>query len=121
MQETGPACIEGDERCAEEGAVGLDVTDRNYFQTIQTQPGKEFHFGRPIASRVHGNWVIPLSVAARDESGSLLAVVAAFLDKDYFHQWVASPVVTSEDELILLHRDGSILQAPPAFQYSFGL
>ena len=67
-------------------AVGIDVSDRPYFQIHLQNPEQDLFIGPPNRSRVNNEWSMPISRAVRDVDGNLQGVVVASLEPRYFEQ-----------------------------------
>ncbi|MCR9256043.1 MAG: ATP-binding protein [Alphaproteobacteria bacterium] len=65
-------------------AIGIDVSDRGYFQNHLNNRTEGMVLSDPVVSRVDGMWTWVLSQAVRDASGELQAVVIASLDRRFF-------------------------------------
>ncbi|MFT3916181.1 MAG: sensor histidine kinase [Anaeromyxobacteraceae bacterium] len=65
-------------------AVGIDVSDRDYFRAIQA--GAERALGGITPSRVDGQPVFGLAIAIRDERGALDHLVVAVVEPDRLDQ-----------------------------------
>ena len=71
--------------------IGLDVSDRAYFQQVMAGNATPYFLSEPIASRIDGNWALPVSVPVLDADGTLHGVVVVGVGRDFFDpgQWQA--------------------------------
>ncbi|MCR9221275.1 MAG: ATP-binding protein [Alphaproteobacteria bacterium] len=65
-------------------AVGLNVSDRGYFQVQLDAASSAQHIAEPVVSRVDGRLTFPVSAPIRDAFGRLVGVVVSSVDAGYF-------------------------------------
>lgn len=65
-------------------AVGTDVSFRDYFREIVTDPSRIYFVGAPIISQFDGQWVLPVSAPILDTDRVLRGVVTASVEYGYF-------------------------------------
>lgn len=70
-------------------AVGTDVSFRDYFRQIVTDPSNIYFVGAPIISQFDGQWVLPVSAPILDSDMVTRGVVTASVDYSHFDpsQW----------------------------------
>jgi len=93
----------------DDGAVGLDVSDREYFQAHAAGESTDVHLSRPITSRVDGRPALPVSLAVRGDDGRLLAVVVAGVEPEYFRGLFRTLSSETRLDAALFRTDGSRL------------
>ncbi|MEM1023526.1 MAG: ATP-binding protein [Myxococcota bacterium] len=65
-------------------AIGLDVSDRGYFESALTSSTSRLLLGVPVVSRVDGRIALPMSRPVRGPEGALLGVVVASVNAGFF-------------------------------------
>ena len=63
-----------------EPAKGRNISDRGYFRVHLKEQNRTIFLGKPVRSRVDGQWSIPVSMAVRSKDNGLVAVVASAVD-----------------------------------------
>jgi len=97
------------ERPPEGGAVA----DHDFIRVHQQSVSGLF-LGKPIVSRVNGQWVLPISQAHRDANGRLVAVVAVMIHLDRLNALFESIRHKPNGTIALFRTDGSLLGRGPA-------
>ena len=105
----------------DQASPGVDVSDQPYFLVHADNPQAGLFMSDPVVSEAKGAWTWDFSLAVRDPGGRLLAVVAASIDKRYFAPILKGPRLSDELERVLLHRDGTVLQAAHSLEPKIGL
>jgi|GEM_PF-6889307 len=68
---------------SDSGAVGFDVSDRDYYLAHLAGTGNDVYAAAPIISRLDGAWTFPISRAVRDSEGHLRGVLVTSVSTDY--------------------------------------
>lgn len=79
--------------------IGLDLSDRDYFQRARDAKSKSYVLGVPIISRGTGREVTPIAWPWKAPDGTLLGVFASALGETYFHTLLSE--TTSDAEMII--------------------
>ncbi|MGK7890906.1 MAG: EAL domain-containing protein [Leptolyngbyaceae cyanobacterium] len=107
-------------------ALGVDVSDRLYFQihledtTTENTTTEDIYVMPPVVSRVDGKWTWVLSAAARTEVDDLAAVVVTSLDRNFFSDIFASQTYIDQGFGVMVHASGPILEASATQQHLVG-
>ncbi|GGY14051.1 diguanylate cyclase [Massilia dura] len=96
------------------------ITDRDYFTYHQRRADDGLHIGKPVASRLTGAWVIPLSRRIDKPDGSFGGVVVATIDMRYFRDFYAGFDIGRHGAVALLSNDGTLLVRRPYRQEAIG-
>ncbi|WP_170294776.1 ATP-binding protein [Roseospira navarrensis] len=96
-------------------AIGLDVSDREYFKQLLIDPTRDTVVSRPIRSRVDGDWAFPVSHALRAADGTLTGVLVASISIAYLNDLFADLGQNFPGMAILLTgTDGTVQARWPA-------
>ena len=90
--------------------IGIDLSDRDYFQKAKDAKADSYILGVPITSRGTGRQVTPIAWPWKASDGTSLGVFASALGESYFHTLLSN--TTSEPEMIISIRSK---QGPIAF------
>lgn len=115
-----PSGVIRDDLRPNQPGVGIDVSDRGYMSIHMHSVVRDIHIAEPVVSRVDGKWTWPLSVAVRNDAGSLLAVVLASVDERYFGKVLDRPVAAQQLDTLIVHRNGTVLQASRQMKLKMG-
>jgi diguanylate cyclase (GGDEF)-like protein len=66
-------------------ALGLDVSDRSYFQNAMDAGRKPFILGDEIMARDNSGWALPLSIPLISDEGRKTGVLASFVGTQFFN------------------------------------
>src|SRR3954468_5564372 len=69
---------------SDDGNIGLDLSDREYFKVYQRVPSTEFFIGPLVRSRTVGSWLLSASRPLRDANGAVRGVITAAVEPGYF-------------------------------------
>lgn len=96
--------------------------DREYFLYHRDFPDDHgSHVGRPIRSRITGEWVIPLSRRLEDAQGNFAGVALAALSIDYFRQFYATFDIRQQGTIDLVLNDGTLILHSPFRESMIGM
>jgi diguanylate cyclase (GGDEF)-like protein/PAS domain S-box-containing protein len=93
--------------------------DRAYFIYHRDHPGSEIHIGRPLKSRVSGEWVLTLSRRLSRPDGSFAGVALATVPVSYLQSFYQQLDVGG-GEIALLRDDGDTLARQPFMEAALG-
>ena len=93
--------------------------DRAYFIYHRDHPGSEIHIGRPLKSRVSGEWVLTLSRRLSRPDGSFAGVALATVPVSYLQSFYQQLDVGGS-EIALLRDDGDTLARQPFMEAALG-
>ena len=93
-------------------------SDRAYFIHHRDHPGDEIHIGRPLKSRVSGEWVLPLTRRISRPDGSFAGVALATVPVSYLQSFQQQ--LDAGGEIVLLRDDGVTLARHPMMEAALG-
>lgn len=91
------------------GGAGMDFSDRPHFLAHTRGDSAGLFVGRPIMSRIDGEWVIPLSRGLVDARGVFAGAIAVMVRPEYLSSIYGRLAGGRDDVLALVHRDGAFL------------
>jgi len=89
--------------------AGLNNSDRAYFQHHRAVNDRRIYLGRPVQSRVGGQWIITVSRRLNHPDGAFAGVVLATIDAGYFSQFYRRFDIGLNGAITLLSADGILL------------
>jgi PAS domain S-box-containing protein len=95
------------------GHLGLDLSDRAYFQILRDQPAIRFYLSKPVRSRTTGTWLVSAARPLRGADGRFLGLVAAAIEPPYFEQLWRSVNLGAGGSISLFQRDGTLMMRSP--------
>jgi PAS domain S-box-containing protein len=95
------------------GHLGLDLSDRAYFQVLRDQPAIRFYLSQPVRSRTTGTWLISAARPLRAADGRFLGLVAAAVEPPYFEALWRSVNLGAGGSISLFQRDGTLMMRSP--------
>ncbi len=90
-----------------------DLSSREYFRALATNPGLTSFIGEPVQGFTSGHWVVVFARAVRAADGRLLGVVSASTVLNYFENLFRSTTFGEGYAATLLRRDGRLLARFP--------
>ena len=93
--------------------------DRAYFRYHRDHPGSEIHVGRPLKSRVSGEWVLPLSRRISRPDGGFAGVALATMPVSYLQSY-SQQLDAGGGEIAILRDDGATLARHPFIEAALG-
>lgn len=102
----------GDSR-PNEAAMGIDVSDRQYFVVFQEDETQELFIDNPVQSRVDGAWSMPISMAMYNGVGQLEKVVVVSIEPRYFSTFSLIPEPNPSLTGYIINLSGRILANIP--------
>lgn len=98
----------------------IDSSDREYFRLLQDLSRPRLYVGKPIESRVVGDWFVPMSLRLTDEQGRFAGVVVASVELEYFQSFFSTIDVGALGSIAILHEDGELLVRSPTVPDAVG-
>ncbi len=95
------------------GNIGLNLSDRAYFQIYQTQPQTGFHIGAPVRSRSTGAWLISAARPLGSASETFSGIIVAAVEPTYFDKLWRTIDLGAEGSIALFRRDGVLMTRSP--------
>ncbi len=96
----------------------IDVTDRDFFQALKSDPKRTFFLGEPVQNRATGSWTIHLARRISGPNGEFLGLVSGAMEMSYFNSYFGSLRLESGSTISLLRDDGALLASFPDFDLS---
>jgi PAS domain S-box-containing protein len=97
---------------SDNGNLGVNLSDRAYFQAHLQQPATGFFLGAPVKNR-KGVWVMSASRALHGADGAFAGIVVAALSPTYFEQLWAELDLGPGGSVGLFGRDAVLLMRSP--------
>ena len=98
---------------ASSGAMGKNLSDREYFRHHQQSTDRAIFIGRPVKSSMSGEWVVTLSRRFNHPDGSFAGIVVASIGAEYFSEFYRQFDIGESGTISLLSTDGIILARVP--------
>ncbi len=98
---------------SDEGNIGADLSDREYFKYHRDNPAAGFHFSGPVLSRSTGKWFISATRSWRGADGKFLGVVVAAVEVAYFTGIWTADDVAGGITIALFNRAGILYARSP--------
>ncbi len=98
---------------SDEGNLGTNLADREYFQVYQQRPTTGFHVSAVVRSRTTGTWLISASRPLRNANGSLTGVIVAAVEPPYFDRLWRELELGTGSAVALFRSDGTLMMRSP--------
>ncbi len=105
---------------SDEGNIGANLSDRDYFRIFESQPETRVYLGTPVRSRFNKNWVITVSRPLFNKDGSFGGVVVAALVPGYFETLWAQLNLGDQGSVSLFKSDSVLMFRSPAYEEGMG-
>ncbi|MCG2594071.1 PAS domain-containing protein [Ramlibacter sp. XY19] len=105
---------------SDEATLGLDLSDREYFQVYQRSPATEYFIGPLVRSRTTGSWLLSASRPLRRADGSVRGVITAAVEPGYFEQPWRGIDLGASGAVVLYHRNGQMMVRSPPDEAAMG-
>jgi len=102
------------------GNMGVDLSQRAYFQAYRTRPDTGFQLGAPILSRTTGTWLIPATRPLRRSDGRIERLIVAAVEPPYFDSLWRGLEVGDGGSVALFRKDGTLMMRSPFDPASMG-
>jgi len=93
----------------------IDVTDRDFFQGLKSDPQRTSFMGAPVRNRATGTWTIHLARKISSPNGEFLGLVSGAMEMEYFNNYFGSLHLESGSTISLVRDDGVLLASFPNF------
>lgn len=97
-----------------------NVSDRDYVRHHQTILNRDLFVSRPYKNHLDSAWNIPLTKKLTNPDGSLRMIVGASIDPIYFSSFYHTIGLTTNDRILLMRKDGSVLSQEPFSETDLG-
>jgi diguanylate cyclase (GGDEF)-like protein/PAS domain S-box-containing protein len=98
---------------ASSGAMGKNLSDREYFRHHRQSADRAVFIGHPVKSSMTGDWVVTLSRRFNHADGSFAGIVVASIGTGYFSSFYGQFDIGESGTLSLVSTDGIILARVP--------
>ena len=102
------------------GNIGLNLSDRAYFQIYKTQSDTVFYLGKTIRSRSTGTWLISAARPLMSDAGQFQGVIVAAIEPPYFDALWRQVKLGDGGSVALLHRQGELMMRTPYTDEAMG-
>ena len=92
----------------------IDLSSREYFQSLDQNPGLPLFIARPVRGSTTGAWVVVIARPVTAADGRFLGVVFASTLMSYFEELFAATSLSDGYAASLLREDGTLLARYPA-------
>src|SRR5262245_5968724 len=96
----------------------IDVTDREFFRALKSDPQLNLFMGEPVRNRATGSWTIHLVRKVAGPNGEFLGLVLGAMEMEYFDRYFGSIVLAGGSGIRLLRDDSVVLASHPALDPS---
>lgn len=105
---------------SDRGALGIDLSKRDYFRHHRGNPSSGFHIGDPVRSVTVGSWFVSASYPVRSADGEFLGVVVAAVDAQRFANYWQLPGLDRDGSIALFRDDSVLLMRSPHVENDIG-
>jgi len=91
----------------------LRVTDREYFLHHLSSPDASLFISKPFRNRLDNQWLVTATKRVNNPDGSLRMIVGVAIQTRYFSSFYGTLGMGSNDRVLLIRSDGSILSLEP--------
>lgn len=105
---------------SDRGALGIDLSKRDYFRHHRGNPSSGFHVGDPVSSITVGSWFVSASYPVRGSNGEFRGVVVAALDVQRFGSYWQLPGLDQDGSIALFRDDSMLLMRSPHVEADIG-
>jgi diguanylate cyclase (GGDEF)-like protein/PAS domain S-box-containing protein len=95
------------------GAMGKNLSDREYFRHHQRSTAREAFVGQPIKSNTNDEWIVTVSRRFNHPDGSFAGVVFATIGAKYFSEFYRQFDIGANSAITLLTADGTVMARSP--------
>jgi diguanylate cyclase (GGDEF)-like protein len=90
-----------------------NFADRDYFQAQKNSASAGMYIGRPVISRLSGEWVVGISRRLSHADGSFAGAAVASLRLSYFEKLFSAIALGPDSNITLSRSDGILLMRTP--------
>jgi diguanylate cyclase (GGDEF)-like protein/PAS domain S-box-containing protein len=101
-------------------APAIDVSEREYFQKLKTDPRPGRIFSEPVRDPMSGQWTTYLVRKVMSSRGEFLGIVQGAMELRYFERFFQSSSVARDRSVSLFRRDGTLLARHPHQEQAIG-
>lgn len=105
---------------SDRGALGIDLSRRDYFRHHRGSKSSGFFIGEPVRSLTVGTWFVSASHPLRTADGEFLGVVVAAMDVERFDKYWQLPSLDSDGSIAVFREDSTLLMRSPHVEQDIG-
>lgn len=94
-------------------ALGVDVSDRDYFAHHASAATAGLFVDRPVQSRIDGAWTLPISVASHDRDGDVDYVAVGSFSIAELNTVLSRAAIAPGTRIVVARDDGTVLTRWP--------
>lgn len=98
----------------------IDVTDRDFFKALQSDPHLTSFISEPVRNRATGTWVVHLARKISSANGEFLGLISVALELEYFHNYFGEVASDPNSGMALFRQDGVLLARFPRIDSEIG-
>jgi PAS domain S-box-containing protein len=98
---------------SDESSLGIDYSDRDYFQIYRTERLTRFYLGAPVLGRTAGTWGLGVSRPLPSADGAFAGVVVAVVEPLHLNEVWSSVELGTGGSVTLFRRDGTLMMRTP--------
>lgn len=98
----------------------IDVTDRDFFLALQSDPNLTSFVSSPVRNRATGSWVIHFARKISDESGKFSGILTAAIELQALQDIISEIALVPNGRISLFRQDGVLLAAAPWIEANIG-
>ncbi|WP_031335953.1 hybrid sensor histidine kinase/response regulator [Rhodopseudomonas sp. B29] len=91
----------------------VDVSDRDYFKALSSDPNLESYISIPVRNRGSGTWNIYLARRLNDPDGKFMGLLLGAISLQYFENFFAATALDTGMEVALVRDDDALLASYP--------
>jgi methyl-accepting chemotaxis protein len=92
----------------------IDVTDREFFNVLQTNSQINTFMGEPVRNRATGTWTIHLVRKLAGPHGEFLGLILGAMEMQYFDEYYGTINLGQQSSVSLFRDDGILLASHPS-------
>jgi diguanylate cyclase (GGDEF)-like protein len=98
----------------------VDLSDRDYFKALKSDPRPDAEYIQPVLSRITGRWKTLFVRKLVGPNGDFLGVVGRGVEPAHFEKFFASVMLGENGAVSMFHTDGTLLARYPHVETSIG-
>ena len=110
------AMVDADGRlryASEAASVGVNISDRAYFQVYRTKPETGFYVGTPVLGRTTHRWTVATAIPLKSGDGAFSGIAVATLNLEYMREIWSGIDVGTGGSIALFRSDGTLMMRSP--------
>ena len=87
----------------------IDVTDREFFKVLKSNPQLNYFLGEPVRNRATGSWTVHLVRRVSGPHGEFFGLILGAMEMDYFERYFGTIALGEGSAISLVRNDGKLL------------